>query len=541
MAKKKASSSSQAPVPSTSPKSATWGYVVIKEDKGHEPLIHVNRQQKDVKSKLYFWFPGKSLKKQVPDGAAVILRCEASRNGERRFSPIGTGNRSLDPFLPFYLYAFTCGLAILIKSRKMTKRERQSYRAMYFLFQRAQKMRQHIRHLFKSKKDLTVVRSGLRSKEESESHILPWQFSAATKAMGYPQSVDGFLARGQKEAKKSGVSHPSVTQKIHYGLVALARLAPKPLKPDEMVRVLKSVLFDLPAPAKRIDEQTRQLVDTETTAVDPETKDLVTERILVAIWPHLGDTSAVFNDWFWGRHNSFIKQIAQQKKSPGGELDPSVVERVLLERGWEAYEYVGQCVQTWARDMVEAIPEPLTEKERRAFETLYFCRPEFGGIPLILLAEKLQFVDTVLEDIVNNPGKDRPVQVLYQLLQFYAAMVANRREADVRIGEAKTGTEKWLKKESGQKLSADVGPELEDTSTSENRVEDLDHAHAIYRGVAKAKNITCKCPKPDWGVKPEQVEKTHEFRLTFRCQKCGVEKKKVLSIKELQDIESRLR
>ena len=70
---------------------------------------------------------------------------------------------------------------------------------------------------------------------------------------------------------------------------------------------------------------------------------IVEDRVFSAIWPHLDDDTVMFNDWFWGRHNSFVKQIAQQKKGPGGELDPEVVERYLLQKGWEAYEYVGHC------------------------------------------------------------------------------------------------------------------------------------------------------------------------------------------------------
>ena len=317
--------------------------------------------------------------------------------GERRFSPIGTGNRSSDPFRPFYTFAFACGLAILIKAKHMTAQQRHDYRAMFFLFQRAQRMRQHIRREFNSRRDLFVAKSGRKSKDTSETHILPWQFSATTRSMGYPQSVAALMELGAESARKAGIPSPNDGQCIHYGLAEVARLEPQHLEPDVAVRVLRAVLFDIDANQKPI---------------APELWPIIEERVLTAIWPHLGDNTEVFNDWFWGRHNSFIKQVAKQKKTPGGELEPEIVEQYLLQRGWDGYEYVGHCVNAWAYDMLKAMPEPLSESERRAFESLYLCRPEFGGIPLILLAEKLQFVDTVLRDIVDHPGEQKPIERL---------------------------------------------------------------------------------------------------------------------------------
>ena len=490
------------------PRQAAWGRVEIKEDPGHEPLVYYNRSQADVTSKLCIWWPGKALQrqKQLLDSFAVALRCATTADGERRFSPIGRGDRSVDPFLFFYARAFACGLAILCKSHKMTKRQRTSYRAMFFLFQRAQKMRQHIRRVFKSKKDLIIARSGHDIKDESERHVLPWEFNVTTKMAGYPQSVAELLERGSEAARKAGISRPNAEQKIHYGMADVARIDRMPLGSDGAARFIKSVLFD---------------IDTNWEPLAPEIMAIVEDRVFSAIWPHLDADTVMFNDWFWGRHNSFIKQIAQQKKGPGGELDPEVVERYLLQKGWEAYEYVGHCVRAWANEMLEAMPEPLTKSELNAFAGLYFCLSEFGGIPLILLAEKLQFVAPVLEDIINNPGKERPVQVFYRLLQFYSTMVSNRRKADVGIKKAAKKARKWLQKEAGQEASIDVVPnKWKPSAKRDDRVDDRDQLEAYYARVAKVKGLTCNCRKPKWDVQLEEVEDTHDFRLTFTCAKC---------------------
>ena len=171
--------------------------------------------------------------------------------------------------------------------------------------------------------------------------------------------------------------------------------------------------------------------------------------------------------------------------------------------------------------MLEAMPEPLTKSELNAFAGLYFCLSEFGGIPLILLAEKLQFVAPVLEDIINNPGKERPVQVFYRLLQFYSTMVSNRRKADVGIKKAAKKARKWLQKEPGQEASIDVVPnKWKPSAKRDDRVDNRDQLEAYYARVAKVKGITCNCREPKWDVQPEEVEDTHDFQLTFTCTKC---------------------
>lgn len=518
--------------PSAQParKPATWGHVLVKDDPGHPPLIHVHRPQKTVERKLYAWVPDKVLQRLVPDGTVVILRCETLQDGERRFSPIGVGNRSLDPFRPFFAFAFASGFAILRKAKpsRMTKVYRQSYRMMWFLFQRAQKMRQHIRRAFNSKRELTIRQIARNSKDPTECHVLPWMFDASTKNKGYPQSVAELITRGEDAARQAGIASPNASQRIHYGLTEVARLEPKPLEPAKVVLVLKAILFN---------------VDPTRPPVLPAIREHVEERIATAIWPHLDKDSAVFDDWFWGKHNSFIKQIAKQKKSPGGELDPKVVEQVLLDLGWESFVHVGQCVHSWAYDMLKAMPDALSASERRAFEMLYLAHPKFGGVPLILLAEKLQFVDSVLDDIVNHPGDDRPLQVLYRLLQFYSAMVSNRREADVRIQEALKNEDKRLRKKTGQKHSKDSSnaKELQDKTDEESQHECRDAAEVIYQAVAKAKSITCKCSTPVWSGTPEGLEGAAKFRIIFRCTKCKTTRSRILSVEELQDIAARLK
>jgi hypothetical protein len=71
---------------------ATCGQFVVKEDNDSESLIHAHRGEQSIGRELHVWFSREILKKWAIDGAVVILRCETSVNGERRFSPFPTGN-----------------------------------------------------------------------------------------------------------------------------------------------------------------------------------------------------------------------------------------------------------------------------------------------------------------------------------------------------------------------------------------------------------------------------------------------------------------
>ena len=91
-----------------------------------------------------------------------------------------------------------------------------------------------------------------------------------------------------------------------------------------------------------------------------------------------------------------------------------------------------------------------------------------------------------------------------------------------------------MQKETGQKVSADearVSPKHED------RVADRDGLNAYYARLAKARKITCKCRQERWDVKVEEVADTHDFQLTFTCEKCGTAKPVTLSVANLEKFE----
>jgi hypothetical protein len=54
--------------------------------------------------------------------------------------------------------------------------------------------------------------------------------------------------------------------------------------------------------------------------------------------------------------------------------------------------------------IVSALADPLSPEERRIFDQMHLTQPHFGGLPLILLDQRLDFVKSVIWEIVDKPG-----------------------------------------------------------------------------------------------------------------------------------------
>ena len=221
---------------------------------------------------------------------------------------------------------------------------------MWFLIQRAQKLQQFVRRGFRSVKDLKIVQSAREIR--GEDHILPWTIDDNTAAIGYPQSIDALLFIGAQESTRIGNNKPSVADKIHNGLAATAGLESyQTLSKEESARLLQHVLFDVGDVPEELNAELKKQIE---------------GHILDAFRPYTdSDTdTSVFNDWFWGRHNTFIKQVARKLTNYEDKLSQEMVRHVLLKRGWEAYGYISQCVHMLMRDVDYGLAERLSLEER---------------------------------------------------------------------------------------------------------------------------------------------------------------------------------
>src|SRR5262249_20071876 len=157
--------------------------------------------------------------------------------------------------------------------------------------------------------------------------------------------VERLLTEGAQAAREAGIEQPSEADCVRYGLFVAARLNPLSIPADRISKLLRQALyadiFDEPLP--------------------PQVIDVVIDRMLVAIQRHLVEPAAEFNAWLSGGNSSFVNKIAKQKRLPGGRLDPKIVRHVRLDLGWQAYQYMADCVHTAMREIEMSIPDPLTE------------------------------------------------------------------------------------------------------------------------------------------------------------------------------------
>src|SRR5262249_23928344 len=137
------------------------------------------------------------------------------------------------------------------------------------------------------------------------------------------------------EALEQGLPDPTEQDCVQYGLLRAARLDPLEVREEEVPGLIRQALYEsIPVDA---------LPNSSSNGRTHDPRDAVIERSLEALERHLGDKTK-FDAWFSGPKNSFVRQVAQQKQAPGGQMERDLVRRVLQDLGWDAYRYVGDCL-----------------------------------------------------------------------------------------------------------------------------------------------------------------------------------------------------
>jgi hypothetical protein len=437
----------------------------------------------------FTWRPPQALYEQLPAGFELALQCVTGPDRARRFYP-------LHSFEGFLAQAWLGGLAVLWQRQNLGGEELNSYRAMRFLLLRVRRMAEHFRHRFDSSRDLTVVPSGRT--EPGDRDVLPEDLGLDARGRGQRWGVKELILRGEAQARQAGYPQPTIAQAIHHALIEAARRNPLPA-PEEKVRALvRSALFD---------------VDWAE-GPDPALVELVTERLLTALRPHLTDATHDFEKWFLGPKNSLVHQLARQRRSPGGVLEEDEVRRVLLHLGWQAYEFAGNCVHAQMRTFQNALPGPLSERERLYFEHMHLRQPYLGNLPLVLLAPRFGFVKELLWELWEGLPDQAQVPVLYRLLDWYATMAARRRQADRLI---KRGRPRRLVE------SAHL------PAKSSQRFQEL------AAEVREHEGVDCGCPRREWWAELRGRPRA-KVRIAHRCIACGYEAETTLTRQRLAEI-----
>jgi hypothetical protein len=366
------------------------------------------------------WHPPARLADFLPPQFSLPLECYTGSDGLRRVLPACNFEALID-------LGAVGGLAVIHGLRGFDEHADHSYKAMQLihqyvrgrLYQGTRGMQEHFARNFIHSRDLFLRRSG-RSADSSRD-VLPDDLGISANGDGRNWSVTALTKIGREAAREAGHVNPVSWQAISFGLYEAARRNPLDVPADEVRPLVRFALFDLNAHDR----------------ISSDLLEHVQERLLAAIHEHLEDALDEFCRWFAGPHNTLIKQIAKQKKRPGGPLQQADVRRALLHLGWQAYGYVGQCVHALMRTVKNSLPD-LNEHERRLFEHMHESQDYYGGLPAALLAERMPFLHRGVLAIWNDPDNPAHVAVLHRLLRYYVQMACSRRLADRQIKKSST-------------------------------------------------------------------------------------------------------
>lgn len=363
-------------------------------------------RQVEVEAFSYCWLPRGDLRANLPDRFCIEFNCFQAADGVRRFTPVG-GHEI------FIRQAVVAGAMALEWQGKINATTRKCFSQQFLTFQLVRRMREHLGRNFDSSHDLYVNAKGRGG--EIGLNLLPEDVTFDHSQRG-PVSVDVLMREGRNLAMAEGIVKPDEKTAIQYGLFELARRNSRRAPDQNTSALFRLALFDASAgemPGRDVLKHVRNRIDR---------------------WldDHSEDSTKQFNDAFFPGKSNFIKAIGDQRGSPGGMLEHALVRQAILQLGWESYRVVGRCIEAFMRQFVECLPKPVTAAERRLICELYFRRPYFANLPLMLFLERGSFIKKAITELWEQPGDELRVGTLHRLLEIYGQMVLKRREADRR-------------------------------------------------------------------------------------------------------------
>ncbi len=438
----------------------------------------------------YAWRPGPELEARLPRGFRLDIDGLTGPDGTRRFRPA-------EAFGTFVVEASLGGLARLYD---LNAESISSYDTMRLIFQQAPHLREHLARAFARPSELLVT--GSERAGHFGADILPDRVGMGPEGNHGRWSVDELIRRGHAELAAGGghVSGPGAC--IAAGLHAAARLDPLDpagLSEADALTHARLALFDLgPAPG----------------GVGPAVKEIVTDRLLALLEAHLADGTDDFDRFFFDEREDIVHRISKQRKA-GGPIPREVVRQALLELVWDSYRYVGDCVSTQMQAFLRTLPTPPTAEERAAFEALYCKQPYLGGLPVVMLWNRFDFLRGAVVDLLADPHDGRRIGVLLRLIQFYAEMTGKRRQVDRSYSKRRPRPG-----EGGgvPGIRGIDGDPADRTTTTANRT-----FQRIADRLRREQGVACSCGDDEtWGAKLVDDEDGDDvIKIRIECLGCG--------------------
>jgi hypothetical protein len=462
-----------------------WGVMERVDDPGTPSLqIDQRRPAAAGPSEVYAWRPPPCLRPAIPEGNPLALRCHVGEDGLRRFSLIATtrgakGVSQQGRFIDHIAGMMAGGLAILDRLKGLGGEGRNFYRMMGFILQYARRMRAYRRRSFNCPKDFLIASHA----DSTEGTVIDSIAPQANRPGRAGDLVNHLISEGRDAARRAGLRRPTTRQCLHYGLAAHARSDPARLAAEQVPGLIRAALFES-------DE-----------AVGPEVQERVEERFSLAFHGHLGDETEEFNAWFLGRNSSIITQLCRTKDGRGGDLSRELVGGAMLQLGWEAHRLAGDCIGLMMQAVARSLPDPLDDRENRIYQQMHLPQPHFGGLPLIMLGDRFEFLEGALQDYIEDPDSPDHTATLHRLLHYYVHMSSLRRESD---------------REFKQRARSVTFDEQVDSP----RRSGPDRFTRIAAHVLEERGLGCGCSSPQWVAKLDG-EPGDEVRFTCVCMNGG--------------------
>lgn len=448
------------------------------------------------------WRPGKRLQGKLSPGFEIRLKMlDKAHEGRFLYPELDYTERGIQQFTSYLTAARSAGFAILCKKQKLNKQRRFLHNSLWLYFLRAHRTPEAIHRRFATTKDLTAKIDG------RTVSILPWTQGADPDDLqcdpDLPRNVNEFLPYARAEATSDGIDSPTTVQSISYGLKRAAKELPfKISSRKEIKRLLFESLF----------------ICDDDAVIDKKSYDDVDLKIVQTLWSHI-DSDQEWPDlksWYMGSSSSFIKQVAQKLKAFDLPDATRLVRRVIVSQGFKAYGNIGRCIQLAMDDVAALMSPPFTDGELRRHRLFYHCQPFLDETPIILLADKLQFLAGGLHELQVAPG--HVAEVTFQtLLQFYGRMARIRRSLDLEKSRKRRAPLKPLIEDA---TSSDLKGRRSKADRAERSASKSHSLEAIFAALHDNAGWTCDCESPNHIDSWDAIsDRTWDSKRTCGC--CG--------------------
>jgi hypothetical protein len=357
--------------------------------------------------KALAWVPNRRVVRDIPKGFRLPIRLVTRRDGLRQI----VNGELLSNFL---VNAAAGGFAILSRTERYSKEQKQTYRLMQMLYRWSEEDRRMLVRAISSREDLEL--SGREARElDGARDVLP-EIRIQDGDQSHRWTVDDLLDAGLREALAAGKKNPPINRQLELGLLAAAKRSPDTasLTAEQSGALLRLSLFGL---------------NQGNTPRDSHLSEAVEERFIASVVKHTELDFAAFSKWMYEDFDNLVQLLSRPRK--GLSVSRQEVRYILYDLLWKSFSYVSECVEMQLQIVRRVLIPKLRRSERRLFDLWYLRQPWLGGIVPLTLTKRLGFLPSTLNELAYAaPEDDGPWRTMLKALSWNQELITNRRAAD---------------------------------------------------------------------------------------------------------------